>query len=98
MSDAGKPPSETSLSRPETTALAVQRAISRGIELLSPSTVTKAIEPIALAIDYHFHRDPSRVLRIRAYAVALAQTQNVSEQEIRTIELAALLQRTNDRG
>lgn len=99
MSDAGKPPSETGLSRSETAAVAVQRAISRGLELLSPSTVVSTIEPLALMIQYHIDSctgcrrppDTSRVLRIRHYAVALARTQNLSEREIRAIEIGALL-------
>ena len=102
MSDATKPPSQTGLSRSETAALTTQAGsvVSRGLEPLSPSTLASAIEPLALAIEHlrmsrfdpsRMPPDSSRMLRIRTYAVALARTQNLSEREIRAIELAALL-------
>lgn len=93
MSDAMKSPPQAGLSRSDSAALAAQSSslVSRGLELLSPSTVVSVVGPLALAIEGRSGRDPSRVLRICAYAVALARTLDLTEREIRTIELAALL-------
>jgi response regulator RpfG family c-di-GMP phosphodiesterase len=72
-------------------ALTRQRTVSRGIELLNSFTLVSVIEPLALAIEHHAGRSPSRVLRIRHYTAALAENQNLPKGELVAIEIAALL-------
>jgi len=65
--------------------------IRRGLEILSPSGLLSAIQPLALAIETRSGRDLAQVLRIKTYAVSLGRTVRMSHGDLQNLELATLL-------